>query len=344
MAVDALVHANTESKVGLSQEATFGTAIADNGTFVSLEADIPTGIDYGLFQDINAKNTGSRVKENDQDFHTEAGGLRVISLTNWKPRRTDLAELAYSCFQNVSEGVTTPFTKTFTWDGSQGTPTTQPNFASNAGYFFTLGVDEPIASFHKKWTSCIARSLTFTSNMTGGGDGRLMGSAEIISGFTTAHTANFSGTWSYAAQPYYYFNQPSTLQLNSLDLVVYGFTVTFVNNAVRVGNNSSGNAQTYGLPLYQATGSVTAKYDTKTQGIIADFLAGTSRKLQIATGTPASAGHFDITLNAIVHTGPAKDYGRAEGQAITFPFEALYDSGGNPLATLTISDALDQTW
>ena len=345
MAINGLVHAGSETRFGFSEEPTFGTAIADSGTFVALECDIPTGIDMGLFQETTVKNTNSRVAQNDQDFHTTAGGTRSISVSNIKPRLTDTAPLLFSVMQNVSEGATTPYTKTFTWDGSEGTPTTQPDFSANAGYFATLGIYGPIASKHYKFTSAIMRSLELSASMTGG-DGRLMANAEFISGFAPAVTSNFSGTWAYATQNYFNFNQMTTKTLGGSDIVIYDFSLTFNNNAVRVGSDSGGHAETYavGVPEYELTGSITVKYDANSVPAIANFLAGTSSALQLATGTVGNAGHLDFTMPAIVHTGPSMDYGRAEGQAITLPFKALYDAGGNPLVTVSLSDGNDFAW
>ena len=345
MAINGLVFAGSETRVGFSEESTFGTAIADGGAFTALEADLPTGIDMGVFQEIGVKNTNSRVAQNDMDFTTTAGGLRVVNVSNIKCRRTDIAPLLYAVMQNVSESATTPYTKTFTWDGSEGTPTTQPDFSSNAGYFATLGVRGPIASKHYKFTSAIVRSLELSASMTGG-DGRLMANAEFISGFAPSVTANYSGTWSYTTQNYFNFSNMTTKTLGGSDVVVYDFSLKLDNKAVRVGNNSSGHAETYGvgIPEYELTGSITLKYDANSLPAIANFLSGTTAALQLAVGSAGSAGHLDFTMPAIITTGPSMDYGRAEGQAITIPFKALYDAGGNPLITITLSDGNDFAW
>lgn len=344
MAINGLVHAGTETRFGFVEEATFGTAIADDQAFTVLECDLPTGIDMGIFQDIGVKNTNSRVAQNDQDYHTPTGGIRVIPVNNIRCRVTDLAPLLYGVMQSVSESATTPYTKTYTWDGSEGTPTTQPDFSASAGYFATLGVRGPIASKHYKFTSAIARTLELSGSTAPGAT--VMANAEFMSGFAPSVTANYSGAWAYATQSYFNATQLSTKTLGGSDLVVYDWSFKFDNKGARVGSNSSGYAETYavGIPEYELTGSITVKYDANSVTAIANFLAGTSSALVIAIGTGGQAGHLNITCPAIVHTGPAMDYGRAEGQAITLPFKALYDAGGNPLVTVTLSDAVDRSW
>jgi hypothetical protein len=343
MATNKIVHANTEAYVAILQAATFGTAVGESGNGIILECPVPTP-DFGLFKDMNMKNTKSRVLEESHMYTTSDGGIRTIPISDIIVRKNDLAELFYAVMQNVSEGATTPYTKTYTWAGVAGTETTQPDFGANAGYFADVSIYSPIASTMHGFLSCIARSLTVRADLLSGSDGRLMADVEFISGHDNTTGYNVSGTNAFNAQTYFNFFRPTTATIGALDVILYGFNITFTNNAYRIGLTSAGNCETFALPRYQVTGSITCKWDANTDGLIDDMKAGTSKAIQIATGTGAADGHFDMTFAACEITGAPKDYGGEQGQVQTIEFEATADSATGALAVVTISDANDQSW
>jgi hypothetical protein len=344
MAIVGTNYAGAESKWAWVEEATFGTAIVDTANYSMFECTIPTGIDYGMVRSLDVKNDGSRMASDANVYYNQTGGLRVIPFSDMIVRKTDLGVLLYLVTQNVSEAATTPYTKTFTLTNT----TTQPDFTANAGMFATIGIKDPIASNHRKFTSCILKTLTLTADLRSS-DPRLKASGEFISGFANSATANFAtGTWAYATQAYFNMRALTTKQIGGTDIVLYGFTFTFNNNAVIMGCNTTGYAESYavGVPEWEVTGELITKYDSVTDGLIANSIAGTGSKIQIATGTAAADGHFDFTANIGHYTGnPDKDYGAPEGQTITFPFKALYNvSPGAAGVVVTVSDATDRTW
>jgi hypothetical protein len=343
VAIDHEFYAGTETKWGWSEEATFGTAIADAGAFEQLEGPPPTGIDYGITVDRSVKYDGSRMRADANVWHSESGGLRVIPFSDLIVRRNDLGVLLYSVMQVMDEGEATAFAKTLTLDKN----TTQPDFSNNAGLFLTIGIYDPIASNHRKFTSCVLRTLTLTWNPLEG-DGRLRASGEFISGFANDTTANLSGTWAFNAQNYWECNW-STAQLASNDIVPYGFSITINNGLVRAGRNSSGNASGYvpaaGGDGYDVQGTLIMKYDQYTDGLIADHVAGTLRKIQLAVGTPGAAGHFDLTVYEADLDASGREYDRPEGQAISLPFFAVTDGAVSDVGLLaTVEDGNDRAW
>ena len=130
-------------------------------------------------------------------------------------------------------------------------------------------------------------------------DSRLKASGEFISGFANDETADFSGTWTTSAAEYYDFSAPTIKTVGGSDIVLYGFSITLNNNAVRVGNDTSGDAETYavGVPNYETLISLTMKYDANTDGLIGDLIAGYSRAIQLATGTDGADGNLDFLLD-----------------------------------------------
>ena len=345
MAINNSIFGSTETEWGWSLESTFGTAIADTGNFEKPEGEIPSIADRGIIRYHQVLNDGSRVPQDVNMYHSEVGGVRIIPFSNLRLRRKDLAVLLYGCIQVMDEGETPEFTKVLTVDNT----VTQPLFGADAGLFMTIGINDVIANYHQKFTSCIVKNLTLTCQMFGG-DGLLYASGEFISGFPSDTTANFNtGTWLFNTQNYINFGMPTTKQIGGADIVLYGFDLTFNNNAVRFGSNATGGAEGYALATnrdgWSVTGNLRTKYDAIVQGIIAADIAGTGAKIQLATGTPAAIGHVDFTMNECFYNGPAKEYAAEEGQLINVPFMAAEDSGGsNALLVATISDAEDRAW
>jgi len=340
MAINQYIYAPTQSRWGISEESAFGTAIADGGNYEMCEGPIPT-INWGLQRDLSVKFDGSRVLKSSNQYSTTTGQIRTLAFSDVIMRRTDLCNYMVAVMQNVTEAVSTPFAKTFSW----AVTTTQPTFVTTNGKYYTIGIVGPIASYMQKFTSCILKTLTLKPGM----QGRLAGSGEWISGFAPATTANFTAAnFVFGTQNYYDCNSLSLKQIAAADLVVYDWSVTFDNGAVPMSWNSTGGCESYALACndqgYKVTGNIVIKYDAVSQAYIADMLAGTGRKLQLSIGAAGVAGYFDITLNSCIFgDGTDKDYGRAEGQAISIPFTAVYD-GSNAVATITVTDGVDQTW
>lgn len=336
MAIVGTVAGQHESKWGISEETTFGAAIADTGNFERLMGPIPT-VDKGVIKMNDVKGGDGRMRNASNDFHSEAGGLRVISFSDLFVNLEDLGLLLYLVCQNVSEGGAAAFEKTYTLS----TSTTQPDFSSNAGSFVTLGIYDTIASYERKYTSCILRTLTLSADLTG--DGLLRASGEFISGFAQSTTANFNtGTWNYNTQTHFNFNIPTAKKIGGSDIVLYGFDITINNNAVRTGADTSGDAETYSLATteagYDVTGNIKCKYDTNVQGLFAADIANTSTAIQLACGTDGASGNFDYTASANIITESDKDYGDVRGQAIDVPFV------GQSSVVFTCSDANDRSW
>lgn len=331
---------NYLARWGYSEESTFGTAIADNGTFEALTS-APPSPDYGLLQSVDIRHRNQVYADIDDEYTTQAGGLRVLPFGETPIRIEDLGVFLYSVTQSVSEAAGSPFQK----DYAIGTSWAAPDFSSDAGLFHTIGIYDTIASNHKKFTSCVLRSLTLKYDP---GDGRLMASGEWISGFTSSVTANFSGTWNTNTQTYLDFNAPTTKTLGGSNMLMTGWEITINNNAGRVGNDSSGNAENYkiGIPEIEITGSISTIYDTNSDGFVADFLAGTTRALVLADGGSGTgtSGYFDINLPSIVFTGNEDDYSQDVGRVVTLPFKAVGNTSTNGLMTAEVSDAVDQGW
>jgi len=340
MATNKQVLSGFESKWGFLQESTFGTPQAASSNYTIVETSSMPTIDYGVTQVQDIRHRGQRYADKNDTYVTEKSGTRVISFSDWVVRLEDLSELMYAVTQTVSEGATTPFQKDF----DLLTSTTQPDFGSSAGYFATLFIDNITAGQDQIFTSCILKTLTLSAN-TSDGDGRLMASGEWISGFASNNAATLSGTPTFNSQTYYEFSAPATQKVSAaVDQVVKDWEITFTNNAVRTGNDSSGDCESYFLGSYDITGSITLKYDTNSDGFLVDWLAGIARAILLDVGSSGSAGFAQFSMTNAEFTGNEQDYANEVGKLVTLPFKAVGNSSTAGLFNGQIDDANDQTW
>lgn len=341
MAINGVTYSGKEVQVGFAEETTFGTPIADNAAFTQLVDFGSITVEDGLTQDISVKNRAKYIPVDTDSYTSQTGGVRVITISDIVVRLADLPDLLYAVHQNVTEDATTPYSKEF----GVLTTSNKPDFATSGGYFCTIGIKNPIAGYDEKYTSCICTDLKLKADMVGG-DGRLRADATFISGFAAGTTSTFSGTWSANTATYFDFNKPTAKTMNAVDVVLYSFEVDIKNNGVRVGCDSSGDAETYniGNPEFAISGSLVTKYDANTKGILADYLAGTARVIEIATGTSGNSGYLDFNFDTTHYTGAAKEIDRAEGYAISVPFVGVERAAGPATPAITVADASDRAW
>ncbi len=267
MAIDGTVTAGTEHEFAISEEATFGTAITatTNDLWKLLHiTEVPQWDLSGIVRDSTMRVRGSRVPHNEDNYITRAGGTILIPFTCIV---TDLTYdlLIYGVMQDlVSEGATTPFEKIWEWDGA----TTQPDFASNGGKFYTTCLNGGIPAENFIATSCILRDLTISSD-PGTNGGRMTASGTFMSGFSSATKFFESGSQAFGTptQPgttYYNHCNLVTKTIGGTDMIVESYSITYNNKAVRVGCTVAGDAEQYalgGAGDYEVTGSIRLLYD-----------------------------------------------------------------------------------
>lgn len=335
MAIDGKVYSGKEVEVGFAEETTFGTPVAASGSFTQICEFDSVSINYGLTQIAEPRYCGDRTVRTNNLYTTQAGGLREITLSGVIPNLTDFAPILYGVFQNVTESATAPYKKTYNhWSA-------QPDFASNGGEFFTVGVKSPISGQSELFTSCIIKNIKMSSDMVSD-DGRMKVDITFISAFDVTLTT-FTGTWTSVTRSYFDYHNADTKTLNGADLVLYSWELNIENNAVRVGQDSSGKGQTYaiGIPKFEWTGSITTKYDDNTSSVLTDFLAGTTRTFELIIGT-SGTNALEIYLEDIYYTGHEKQLDAAEGQQINIPFEVVYD--GSTYSYISLEDGVDRSW
>lgn len=340
MAISGLVYSPKEWRVAIAEETTFGTAVTSS--FLELYVTSISKVDYsGIVKDDTSRHSGKRVRDVDDVHIQTAGGLYAYDFECVLTKITaDL--LMYGVLQNVSEAVGTPFKKDYVVDEN----TTQPDFSANSGKFYSFLLHNPITSESELLTSAILENLTvfYTAGSNGG---RLMASGRFVSGFAPNVGLDSSG-YSFTSPGTAFYNTDDIVkkQINSVDMILEAFSFNYTNGFQRVptgGGDSSGDAETYALIGYDMEGSsITVKYDANSKTFIDDFIAGTTRKIQIDYGTTDNDSAFIQTINNAEIEGFDKDF--SGGMAlVTIPFK-LAQSGSTNAIDIEISNAVDRSW
>ena len=340
MAISGLVFSPKEWRVAIAEESTFGTAVISG--FNELYVTSISKVDYsGIVKDDTPRHSGKRVRDVG-DVHVQlAGGLYAYDFECVLTKITsDL--LMYGVLQNVVEDMSTPFKKDYVVDEN----TTQPDFSANAGKFYTFLLHNPITSESELLTSAILENLT-VFYAAGSNGGRLMASGRFVSGFAPNVGLDSSG-YSFTSPGTAFYNTDDIVkkQINSVDMVLEAFSFNYTNGFQRVpsgGGDSSGDAETYALTNYDMEGSsITVKYDANSKTFIDDFVAGTTRKIQIDYGTTGNDSAFIQTINNAEIEGFDKDLSGGIAM-VTIPFK-LAQTGSTNAIDIEISNAEDRTW
>ena len=353
MAIDGTITAGTEYEFAISEESTFGTAITATTTDIWKLlhiTEVPQWDLSGIVRDSTMRSRGSRVPHNEDNFITRAGGTILIPFTCIVTDITyDL--LIYGNMQDlVSEDVSTPFEKIWEWDGA----TTQPDFVSNAGKFYTVVLNGGISSEDFIATSCILRDLTISSD-PGTNGGRMTASGTFMSGFSSATKFLESGSQAFgtATQPgttYYNHCNLVTKTIGGTDMIVESYSITYNNKAVRDGCDSSGDAETYALGIggYEVTGSIRLLYDDNAKGLLANSLTSAfDTQLVLAYGSGADPvttdGDLLQKINIALPEMPARDFPAETGVMLDVAFIGT-DDGTNEMVENEHANAVDRAW
>ena len=173
---------SSEKQYGIFQQSVFGTAAADNVAAIRMACD---GFTIPADSKIRKNSTahGSRVPVY-ADYTYLVGGAQPKFTISGYLNRNFADILLAGCCQSVVESGTTVQKKIFKL------ATSQPDFKSNAGYFFTVFERYPTAAQSYKTKDCICTSLTISSDS---GDGAKIKAEMIGKGLKIASTP--SGTW-----------------------------------------------------------------------------------------------------------------------------------------------------
>ncbi len=328
---------------GVPEQAAWGTATADTADFLELAVQSVEVKEDVKIREGNSNYTGNRDDDIANHQNDVKGSMPTFDIaTVGGLRKNDAAPLIYGFMQNVSEGASTPYAKTYTF------PATQPDFTANAGYFATFGFKDPTASGGLKIKDCIgADKLAFNLPV----DGYL----ELTQtwrgrGAPAVNFAPNTGTWARSAISRFHYRDCTMI----IDYGSGDTTVTMIGaqsweltqEVVPVGNDS-GNIQSYGIRNRKGTFNFTLLFGTEAQAIEADWRTGTINKFKLRWGN-ATPGTVDGDLY-FYFGGIVKEAKRIEGEGGIFALNitgAIVGDAANSVEQMTIilADAVDRAW
>lgn len=339
MATDKIGFPSYDSYVAFAEEATFGTAIADGSNFniIKLVDNNVPGFVPEQYLDDTIKNEQKNIADENNYYKDEGGLWQRYQIPNFYADSGTLAHMLYAVTQTVSEAADGAYLKTYTMNGA-----TKPDFSSNAGYFFTLLVEEPMASFAKKLTSCVVDNLTISISPDNGG--RAIASASVITGKGYLGTSNPSGTNAYPTNAVVdFFNATSTLTINSLDCVFYN--VTFNIQTMYDFTGHTGNyAENYTIVGQKVTGTTTVKFDANTD-VFSNSKGTNVGAFDFDIGSSDTEGFFAFDSGDAFLRNVSYDRGGTDSvQKLILEWDFPNDYSASSYSVFRVADGTDRSW
>jgi len=341
-------YAPSQFRLAISEEETFGTAITEQSKFYELDIINPTRLDLasGMIEDTRKRSDGSRILSGTDTYRTTTGGMYVIPFECIATRNT-LDLLLYAAMQDiVSDGATTPFQCEFEWDSG----TTGPDFSTNAGKFLTVLGEDGTANWSA--TSCVVRNLTLSAS-PGSNGGRLTASGEFVTGFDVDITTVLATTASWVSPmtgttDFFPFQAYQACTVGTNAIVPYSFSVTFNNNAVRVGHDKDGNAANYYMGQFDLNMEIVAKLDAVTEPLVAKYrlspMDGSAEEAVVMTwGTDGDTGYLNFAMNAVYDAPDNRDFGAESGVGVTLSYSGRATSTVEAIE-VSIASGIDRDW
>lgn len=290
-----------EVRIGISEQTTFGTRIVDAGTFVELFADTMQ-IDRDVRNHKTGGTTGSKNMTYIDNILTVEGSMPKFPLVGpFSLYYSDF--LLFSFFQKVTEGVATPYTKTFV------PYSVHPDFPSDEGKFLTVIKRYPTASESRAMTDCICVGLKLSAER----DGMLMHELQMVGRGAAELDSNPSGTWEKGldgpggadakASQYgiLFFNDMDIATLNidgggATNITLKNFSIDVSYDIEGVGVDGAGGPLTYGLSNRTAQVTFSILHDTIVETALASQEADGSAVLTLNWGAAGAAVNGELEI------------------------------------------------
>lgn len=326
---------------GLVEQTTWGTAEAGSSTFVHLRVE-PAEFDPDVrYVTLNSVSGYRDLNENDLIHHVK-GAAPTIQFKG--PIKTnDLALFLYGVIQNVSEAATTPFAKTYTF-GS-----TQPDFSTGAGEFFTIAKKRPTATASQSVKDAICSKLVLVwEPETDGGIGMFTADMVGRGAVDDAYDMSSATLTENPITDLFYFHDLKTFTVDGNNLDPLRIEVEIGNTpAFASVDTTTGEYKCIALTKYYCTVRARVKWDSNaetTRQEAKTSSASTKVPMVMTWGTSGQDGYLNFALN--VQPGPAV-HEDADINAIDFTFQCVRDTtSGSEVEpiTITLSDAVDRSW
>lgn len=329
-----------EVEVALGQEATFGTALADDADFNNTTPEFGHQIKVAnpvVEMDVKIRDDdaarGKRYIDVEDLNRDWIGSNPKLKIPEHFVRKDELGLLLYSHFQAVTEG-SDPFQKVFIYHA------TQPDFTANAGCFMTGIVKMPVASNSFKFKSMVCPTFTLKATPSG----VLTISSDLMGKGPVVLDCNPSGTWLIADDDFFYFESPAAYTYDFSGAVSPGvgeweLTPSMVVTPI---GQSSGECQSYGLSKYGGTFKGSFQWNGTTQDFFTNLPLGTAVTITITYGSDGVDGYLNFVIHGVLE---AVDLNYGDTLMIDATVKIAGDVSGSiqPL-TITLADAVDKGW
>lgn len=340
--------AGSEILYGIVQQSVFGTAEIDSIDLIS--ANQGAELQVAHFALKNELNVRSEPAANGVRFKTIADTLvdtneamPLLSLDMPVARSEFLDLFLASFFQKVAEEELTPFAKTFTLPVSGETQ--QPDFSSDAGYFFTLFERHPTASRSRKLPDCISQSLTLSAEPSG----KIKLVAAMVGRGAVDPTSDPTGIWTrYSSVGFHY----AALARQTVDfgagvepIALKGPWEIALTQTVSKEGQDSGNFENYGLTERGGTFKIPIQDDANVMTAYANAVAGTALTINLGYGnvTPGSDdGDLDFTFTGKLTEEIEREKDGIMSAALVGELHGS-DKSTSPI-TIIHANAIDRTW
>lgn len=328
--------------VGIAEQTTYGTVIADAGAFDQLKVDKPT-LEADVKDRSDLSSRGVRWQDVLDMKKDEVGSNPKLKLPEHIVRKKQLAVLLYSLFQYVVEAGTTPYGKTFTFHD------TQPDFTANAGKFLTAILKAPVASKSLKLADLIALSLTLKCSP----GGLLTVACDLVGRGALVTNSNPSGTWTVAAaasttaMDFYPFEKIDryTLDFGSPISPAVGAWELTLNHTLTPVGQSAGSCQSFAISKNGGTFKGSYIWNSDTHALFTNHPLGTACAIRIGWGnaTPGTVdGDLDIAPYGVLEK---VELNAADAMMVDATFKLGGSiSGTKEPCTIVLADATDKTW
>jgi hypothetical protein len=325
-------------KYAFAEQSTWGTAIADDQAMHGLHVEkIDINSQFNYLNPLYAE--GQRYKNYENIQANQKGKMFTCEFET--PALLDQLDFfLYSLIQNVTESnpAGSVYKKIYTLHSSQ------PDFSSNGGKFFTLWNVQGISSNSQKLNDLILDKLTLTC-APDANSGILTANCSCVAR-QSSDSANPSGTITYPSlgASYQYHFEDMTVKIGGTDVVIGagGITVELENNPQKIGAANSTFAS-FVLTEYTAKITIEALWDTTICTAISNAKAGTEMTLDISWGSSDTSGYLLFDANQAKVMNESVLQSADEGNFTKFEFEIGGKSGAAPI-TITMCNENDRSW
>jgi len=333
-------YVGTETVLWIAEQATFGTAIADDAADSWHEIQSVGG---KIAPDVNIIDVkgdrGYRYPDVEDFHHTEDGAMPAAIISDIPIRKTDLARFWMLFFHNCTEGEEAPFSKTFT------IPTTYPDFSANGGLFCSVIHKMPVAASSWKINDCICQHL----NLKNSPKSVVTGSVDLVGRGATSTTADPDATQLLAPATFFTWERMARFTYavggGNLSPVPYAWDLDLRWKITPAGADGSGLFQTFILDEFAGTFKATLLWDANTKLLFSKLADKTAVEFNVGYGNASAGtvdGDFDISGHGLLNAASI-ERGDTLNKEITINLVGDEENSKVPI-TIIVADGEDKAY